>query len=104
MDFREGGLRNRNANIARRPLLFFSKLFTRECSQSEFQVINVFPCCEECDNLFLEGNLAGILQDCFRPTKQRLKNIGDSFGTFFVGKFVPRKNLSCQLHSADVPR
>ena len=42
---------------------------------------------------FWEGNLAGILWAFFGSTKLRLKNVGENFGAFFVGEFVPPKNI-----------
>ena len=39
------------------------------------------------------GNLAGILRDFFGPTEERLKNIGENFGAFFVRKFVAQKQI-----------
>ena len=51
-----------------------------------------------------EGNLAGILRDFFGPTKQRLKNLGEKFGAFFVRNFVAQKNIFCaKIRSASVP-
>ena len=44
----------------------------------------------------MSGNLAGILWDFFEPTKQRLKNIGEIFGAFFVRKFVAQTGYFVQ--------
>ena len=46
-----------------------------------------------------KGHFAGI----FRTHKIKAQTFRENFGAFFVRKFVPRKNISCQLRSAVPP-
>ena len=52
----------------------------------------------------LVGNLEGIFRGFFLTHRTKAQNFRENSGAFFVRKFVARKkNLSCKIHSADVP-
>ena len=61
-----------------------------------FRVCRVFGCFLFSSDFLLgnfAGHLAGISRDFFGPTKQRLTNIGEIFGAFFVTKLIAQKSM-----------